>query len=760
MIKIILFLIVILLICLSFLNKKYQNKELFSNSCIEIGKTIGKNLGGAHIASCKKKTDCKEKKDKCPDNMERINNGPCTIKCSDKEYRDRINGNCKLKPCSVKGKQRDSEGNCLWPPCTDKRHERNQINGKCDWKPCDNEFRKRDEKTGKCRNIACPGPNSSEQIRNDNGDCEYKSCLYPDKQERINGICSWKQCDDSRQKRDNLGNCIYKECEDPNQERNAEGDCKWKPCSNNKQERNINGDCIWTPCEKLGMIQDESDGNCSLPKCPNSNQKRINGNCVDIIDCKLGDTIYSDCKQNNTRTSGLLVIIDPQNGGQKCRGKVSTIKGKTVYNFKEEVECGSCGSNQKRANGICVDVVDCELSETIYSDCMENNTRNSGQPIKILPQNGGKECEKQGIINGEIVYNFQTGINCDSCGNNQKRINGTCEDVIDCELGEIVFSNCDTDNRRNKGQLVKRNSKNGGIQCEKPGRINGQSVYNFQQDILCAPCEANQKRIQGNCREIINCKLGQTINSDCKETNTRFTGQLARITPENGGTECPTPTGEIKGQTVYNFQEVGCAPCGAGEVRKRGVCSPKDDWKLFYKSVSGNVQKNESRDNSKNSAIIAVIDSKMLKDVSNGNKERMDIWALGGGHGQPGLRYESRGYFMPKCKTDSRNIIAVFRSGTGNGLQYTDFRREDRWGDNDIIYIHSGYNGVSHIMTADKNGRIHYNRRNITSNDCPKQFNMTSNPNLTKFIKQFYIFQTNDKNKVFTYNDIPNSAKV
>ena len=405
--------------------------------------------------------------------------------------------------------------------------------------------------------------------------------------------------------------------------------------------------------------------------------------------------------------------------------------------------------------------VDCKLGDFKYGKCEPNSLRDQGQEIVTLPKNDGRACDgEKGFIDGIPVYDFKK-VDCAPCPNHQKRVGSVCEDVVNCELGEIVFSNCNTDNTRNKGQIVKTNPKNDGRACDgEKGLIDGQTVYNFQEGVECPPCEKNQKRIQGKCREIINCELGQTINSGCKETNTRFTGQLARIIPENGGTECPTPTGEIKGQTVYNFQEVACEPCGSNEVRKRGVCIAKNDWKLFYKSVSGNVQKNESRDNSKNSAIIAVIDSNMLKEASNKRGERMDIWALGGGHGQPGLRFESRGYFMPKCRTDNRNIIGVFGSGTGNGRGWNDFRKEDRWGNKDIIYIHSGHKGVSHIMTADKTGRIHYNRRNIRSNDCPKEFDMRSNPNLTKFIKQFYIFQTNDKNKVFTFNDIPNSAKV
>ena len=72
---------------------------------------------------------------------------------------------------------------------SDLRKERDQTSGKCKWAPCDNEYRQRDKKTGECEDIPCPGPNSSEQIRNENGDCEYKSCPHPNIQKRINGIC-------------------------------------------------------------------------------------------------------------------------------------------------------------------------------------------------------------------------------------------------------------------------------------------------------------------------------------------------------------------------------------------------------------------------------------------------------------------------------------------------------------------------------------------------------------------------------------------
>ena len=157
--------IFILLLYLKFIYKK----ETFSDSNLFKGNKVAKNLGGTYISNCKIEKECET--NICPDNMERINTGSCIKKCSDKEYRDKIDGICKLKQCSIKGKQKDSKGNCFWPPCSDLRKERDQTSGKCKWAPCDNEYRQRDKKTGECEDIPCPGPNSSEQIRNENGDC-------------------------------------------------------------------------------------------------------------------------------------------------------------------------------------------------------------------------------------------------------------------------------------------------------------------------------------------------------------------------------------------------------------------------------------------------------------------------------------------------------------------------------------------------------------------------------------------------------------
>ena len=191
------------------------------------------------------------------------------------------------------------------------------------------------------------------------------------------------------------------------------------------------------------------------------------------------------------------------------------------------------------------------------------------------------------------------------------------------------------------------------------------------------------------------------------------------------------------------------------EDEKRRRMEAMKNWKLFYKSINGNVLKNDSRDNSKNSAIVVVIDSNKLKAATNEKGERTNLWALGGGNGQPGLTFESRGYFNPKC-TSGRDLISAFLTGTGNGYGGRDFRKEDSWGNNDIIYVISGYKGKSHLFTADKTGKIHFRNEN---NNCPNEMLVSSNPNLKKFIKQFYIFQTNDKNKKFSFNDIPHEAK-
>ena len=446
MIKFLLFLIFILLLSIIVSNKKPIDKELFVSSCNQLGRTIGKNLGTNCISDCKIQSDCKL--NECPDNMERIDKGPCVKKCSNLQYRDKITGKCKFKPCDISGKERDSQGNCYWTTCSDIRKERDEITGKCEWKSCDNKFRKRDEKTGVCKKIPCPGPNPTEQTRNKNGDCEYKPCSYPNIQERLDGICNWKQCDDIRKERDNLGNCNYKQCENSNQHRNENGNCDWKPCPDytrklrdengnciwKKCEKSgmildeINGDCNWPKCNKLGMIQDDNNGKCSWPKCPGSNQKRIDGNCVDIIDCELDETIYSNCLENNNRSSGQRVKISPQNGGIECTKPKGRINGETVYNFQEGIDCGSCGSNQKRIQGTCIDIVDCELNDTIYSDCQKNNTRSSGQSVKVRPQNGGIECSRpSGNINGQNVYNFKENLPCEPCDYGKIRENGICK---------------------------------------------------------------------------------------------------------------------------------------------------------------------------------------------------------------------------------------------------------------------------------------------------------------------------------------------
>jgi hypothetical protein len=380
------------------------------------------------------------------------------------------------------------------------------------------------------------------------------------------------------------------------------------------------------------------NGSCTSASsiCTSSSQKYCMGSCVDV---KSNPTYCGDCntkcKDNESCKDGNCVV--------GCANNYTLCDG-VCYNLLRDAEhCGdcdnACGSNMFCIGGGC-------KCQNGYFDCNNNpgdgceSEQACGHTLTCESEDlkcGDKCCLSGETCCGETTcVNTQTdamhcgGCNADPCGDNQKCVDGSCQDiVVDCEdpntqacHGECVDfliddkncgrcgNICGPDKKCETGDCV---DKNPAVVCNAPSKM----CYGVCTDITsddknCGEClnecgeseSCVNSRCELQCGELTNCG-GACVST---KTSANHCGDCTTVCADgqacSGGTcGCAAGRYDCDGNTANGCEsttQCACKPgtkqaCWRGDEanRHKGICTDGeqicDDSGQFWGTCTGGV---------------------------------------------------------------------------------------------------------------------------------------------------------------------------